>query len=121
MILIDTSVWSDHFRRPIEALDVLLRQQLILIHPYVVGELAMGSMHDRAAVLEQLSVLVTLMPVRHSEVMTMIERERLFGTGLQYVDAHLLASARITSGCSLWAHDKRLKSAAERLGVAADF
>lgn len=89
------------------------------MHPYIIGELAMGSMKNRKRILQDLNDLVTVLPVRHADVMTMIENRELYGTGLQYIDAHLLAATLITDGCKLWTRDKRLHDAAEKLGVAA--
>ena len=121
MLLIDTCVWVDLFDRG----DALVREQLsvdlVLIHPYIVGELAMGNMAQRSQTIRQLMMLNIALPLRHFQIMALIEQQALFGTGLQYVDAHLLGTAITTAGCRLWTRDKKLRRVAERLGVAASF
>lgn len=120
MVLVDSSVWIDHLRRPDRALVDLLRDELALAHPFVVGEVAMGSIAARSAVLASLLELLPADIATHGEVMALVDAHRLFGLGLGYVDAHLLASAMIMPGATLWTRDKRLRAAAERLGVAAN-
>ncbi|PAX07166.1 type II toxin-antitoxin system VapC family toxin [Sphingomonas lenta] len=119
MILVDSSVWIDHFRRPNPVLDELLRAEKIMSHPFVIGELAMGSLADRMAVLARLRELIGSRVSSHDEVMTLVDAHGLHGLGLSYVDAHLLASTLLTQEARLWTRDKRLLAAAERLGVAA--
>ncbi len=119
MILLDTSVWVDHFDTVDDEVTGLLSSRRIVIHPYVIGELAMGNLRNRDATIEVLNELVMLMPMRHSLIMKFVKNQSLFGTGLQYVDAHLLGSVLTTAGCKIWTRDKRLHAVAERLGVAA--
>jgi predicted nucleic acid-binding protein len=119
VILADTSVWIDHLRRTDEILTDLLNRQQVLAHPLVIGELAIGHLRPRDVVLKTLQELDRAMAARDDEVLRLIERERLFGLGLGYVDAHLLASARLTPGTLLWTRDKRLSAVAERLSLAA--
>jgi predicted nucleic acid-binding protein len=119
VILADTTVWIDHFRNVDLRLDMLLESSEIVVHPFVIGELSMGSLRERDIVLGRLRRLVSLMPARHSAVMQMVETRQLYGTGLQYIDVHLLASTLATAGCKIWTRDKRLHAVAERLGVAA--
>lgn len=90
------------------------------MHPFVIGEVMLGNVSDRLAVRDMLSKMPLLLPVRHSEVMELIETAPLFGIGVGYVDAHLLASARTTKHCALWTRDKNLIRAAQQLGVAVD-
>ncbi len=118
MILVDSSVWIDHFRRPIDHLDKLLDLREALTHPLVVGELAMGGLPERRATLRALSKLPALPQASHAEVMAFIEWQGLSGTRVGFIDAHLLASARFTDGCRLWSIDKPLRAQAERLGIA---
>lgn len=119
MILVDSSVWIDHLRKPDPVLDELLGAEEIITHPFVIGELAMGSLANRAVVLARLRELIESELSTHDEVMTLVDAKRLHGLGLSYVDAHLLASTVLTPETRLWTRDKRLLAAAERLGVAA--
>jgi predicted nucleic acid-binding protein len=119
MILVDASIWIDHFRSSNAVLDDLLARQQALVHPFVIGELAVGSLHDRRKVLDQLDDLTVAYIAEDSEVLNFIEAHRLHGTGIGYIDAHLLASSFITPDCQLWTRDRRLHSAADRLGRAA--
>ena len=117
MILVDTSVWIDHFRRRNDRLVQLLTTSRVLVHPFVLGELACGHLGKRE---EALSMLRTLRPApvaEHDEVLAMIERLKLFGTGLGYLDMHLIASARLARR-PIWSLDKPLAQVAFRLGVA---
>ncbi len=115
MILADTSVWIDHFRRAEPRLETLLLEGLVLMHPFVLGELALGSFANRAQVLGDLAALPMAAVAMEAEVMRFIETERLFGLGIGYVDAHLLAAVRLTPGVRLWTRDRRLGVVAERL------
>jgi predicted nucleic acid-binding protein len=120
MILADTSIWVDHIRSENSEILMLTQADQLVTHPYVIGELAMGNIQNRSTLIADMNDLVTLLPVRHAEVMSFIETRQLYGTGLQYVDVHLLASALATTDCVLWTRDKRLHAVAERLGVAAN-
>jgi len=120
VILVDTSVWIDHFREPDSLLSELIEDQRVLIHPLVIGELAMGDLTPRDATLHRLSRLEPAHMARHADVLRLVQTQRLYAIGLAFVDAHLLASARITPDSSLWTRDKRLRAAAERLDLAAD-
>ncbi|MDP3898546.1 MAG: type II toxin-antitoxin system VapC family toxin [Mesorhizobium sp.] len=117
MILLDSSVWMDHLRAKVEPVTMLLERNQIAIHPFVVTEIALGSIANRARVLWLLQKLPGVPKARDDEVLDLIDRERLFGSGIGFVDAHLLASARL-AGIPLWTMDKKLNTAAERLGVA---
>ncbi len=119
MILVDSSVWIDHIRAPDERLVDFLSNQQVLMHPYVIGEVALGHIRTRAEWLSELGDLPGVAVAGDEEVASLIERERLFGLGIGYVDAHLLASVRLTDEASLWTRDKRLAAVAERLAVAA--
>jgi hypothetical protein len=119
VILVDSSVWIDHLRRADAILTDLLDRQQVLIHPFVIGELALGHLQPRDMILEVLMHLDRVIVAHDDEVMRLIEQERLFGLGLGYVDVHLLASVRLTLETSLWTRDKRLSAAAERLSIAA--
>lgn len=119
MILVDTSVWIDHFRRANRTLVEILDQGRVASHPLVVGELALGSIARRSEVLEYLGALPALGGVSHEELMSFIEGQALFGRGIGLVDAHLLAAARVASGTLLWTHDRRLSAVATELGLSA--
>ena len=117
MIIVDSSIWIDHFRfGDIELTDLLGREQ-VLIHPFVVGELALGNFRKRDAILGLLDVLSKAVSVNDDEVLTFIESNKLYGLGIGYVDVHLLASSRL-SEAKLWTRDKKLNEAAKKLGCA---
>ena len=118
MILADTSVWVDHLQRGNATLAHCLGRGEVLAHPYVLGELALGSLRQRTQVLEALSQLPMATVATDAEVLDFIARQSLFGRGIGYVDAHLLAAARLTPACWLWTLDKRLQAAATALGLA---
>jgi predicted nucleic acid-binding protein len=119
-VLVDTSVWVDHFRRPNQALVDLLQQDAVLIHPWVLGELACGSPPSRAQTLADLAALRPARVATVDEVMALVERERLYGQGCGLVDLGLLASTLLTEGARLWTLDRRLATMAGRLGAAHD-
>ena len=119
MILVDTSVWVDHFRNGNSTLGELLERGLALTHPFVIGELALGNLHQRELVLRMLSHLPRASVATHAEVLRFIDRYSLFGRGVGYVDVHLLAAIRLTAGSQLWTSDKRLKEVANQLGMEA--
>ena len=118
MILADTSVWVDHLRRRSSLLVEALAAGQILIHPFVIGELALGHLVPRESVLRDLQELAQSIVASQNEVLEFIERESLQGLGIGYVDVHLLASARLTVGTSLWTRDRRLHRVAEKLKLA---
>ena len=116
-MIVDTSIWINHFRRPNADLEYLLDECRVVMHPFVIGELACGSMGRRHEVLRLLEALPTAPVATSDEVLTFIERQHLHGSGLGWTDVHLLASARL-SRQSLWSADRRLREAALRLGLA---
>jgi predicted nucleic acid-binding protein len=119
VILVDTSVWIDHLRRGDDGLTELLNQRLVLTHPFVIGELALGNLRQRDIVLSALLGIPRANVANDDEVMRLINQESLFGFGIGYIDAHLLAAARLTADASLWTRDKRLSAVADRLSLAA--
>lgn len=119
MILVDTSVWVDHFRRGDAQLADLLERGAVVMHPFVVGEIACGNLRDRSSILELLQDLPSVVVAEGEEVLGFIERLALHGKGIGYVDVHLLASVALTQGASLWTRDKRLRAAATGLGCAS--
>ena len=119
MILADSSIWIDHFRVGDALLIALLEREEIVAHPFVIGEIALGSFHKRVAVLQSLRELPQATVAEDTEVLVLIEKAQLFNLGIGYVDAHLLASARLSDDVRLWTRDKRLAAAASKLGLAA--
>ena len=117
MILADTSVWINHLRAADERLTVLLDRREILGHPFVIGEIALGHPPRGGAVLSELRDLPQAVVATDEEVLDLIEREALYGRGIGYVDAHLLAAVRLTLDASLWTGDLRLQSVAVELGL----
>jgi predicted nucleic acid-binding protein len=119
VILVDTSVWVQHFRDRNATLTELLERGGALIHPFVIGELALGNIRQRELVLRMLSRLSAASVATDAEVLRFIDHNALFGRGVGYVDVHLLAATRLTAGSQLWTLDKRLKEVAAELGMAA--
>ncbi|WP_025091198.1 type II toxin-antitoxin system VapC family toxin [Brucella intermedia] len=117
MILADTSIWIDHLRRGDNDLVQIIGNDLLLCHPAVIGELALGSLRDRAAVLSFLRAQREIIVATHDEVMSLIERHSVFSMGIGYTDAHLLASVLLDQRTSLWTRDKRLKQVARKAGA----
>ncbi len=118
MILADTSVWVDHLRASDNALAALLDTGMVLAHPFVIGELALGNLRQREIVLNALADLPHASVATDVEVLHFIERQALFGRGIGYIDAHLLAAVQLTAGTGLWTKDKRLHAVAVQLGLA---
>jgi hypothetical protein len=118
VILVDTSVWVDHLRRGVPALAAALELGDVLTHPFVVGELACGGLHNRRGVLELLSALPAAPKATDSEVLGFIEQRSLMGKGIGYVDAHLLAATVLHGGASIWTRDKRLAVVAQASRLA---
>lgn len=118
MILVDTSVWSDHLRASEPGLVSLLNEGAVLIHPFVIEELACGNLPDRKETLELLHALPVAPAAEHGELLEFISTARLHGTGVGSVDVHLLASARL-AGARVWSNDKALCREASRLNLLA--
>jgi predicted nucleic acid-binding protein len=120
VILVDTSVWVDHLRAGKLALVNLLDHGLVLAHPWVTGELALGHLSQRQDILGLLTGLPSAEIATDAEVLGLIEAEQLYGLGIGYVDAQLLAATRLTADARLWTADKRLAVVARRLRLLAD-
>jgi predicted nucleic acid-binding protein len=118
VILADTSVWVDHLHAGDAVLSRHLDAGRVLIHPFVIGELALGNLRQREIVLGALIDLPLARVATDAEVLHFIGAHRLNGRGVGYVDVHLLAAVRLTAGAELWTHDRRLHAVAETLGVA---
>lgn len=117
MILVDTSIWIDHFRSGDPHLSTLLQDGQVLGHPCVIGELSLGHMTHRSVVLGLLNNLPSAIVATDVEVLNMIENQHLFGLGIGHVDAHLLATTLLTAGTGLWTRDNRLAAVAATLGL----
>jgi predicted nucleic acid-binding protein len=118
MTLVDTSVWVDHLRARDARLNSLLQDGQVICHPFVVGELACGNLRNRHEILGLLTALPEAAIAEHREVLHLVDAARLFGRGLGWVDAHLLASALLT-GCAFWTLDRPLRRAAAGLKIPA--
>jgi predicted nucleic acid-binding protein len=116
MVLVDTSVWVSHLRHGNEELQKLLYEGEVVCHPFIVGELACGNLKNRHEILTYLQSLPMTILAEDEEVLKFIENNQLMGKGLGYIDAHLIASAVLTSA-PLWTLDKTLDKFAEKLGI----
>jgi predicted nucleic acid-binding protein len=116
MVLVDTSVWISHFRDGNAGLAALLDDGGVMCHPFILGELACGNLTDRAIILSFLRQLPMSVEADNEEVLTFIERHRLMGKGVGYVDAHLMTSAVLT-GVPIWTLDKKLAQVANGLRI----
>jgi len=119
MIIVDTSIWIDHLRSQHPFLTRLLYDGEVLVHPLVIGELACGSLPNRAAFLSLLNDMPAASMATHDEVVHFVEHAKLYSRGVGYMDVSLLASARLTPGASIWTRDKRLKQLADELGLGS--
>ncbi|HEY6390113.1 MAG TPA: type II toxin-antitoxin system VapC family toxin [Bryobacteraceae bacterium] len=117
MILVDTSVWINHLRQPDAKLQQALTERRVLMHPFVLGEIACGSLHRRSSILSDLVKLPSAVSAENYEVLSLLEQHRLFGKGIGWIDAHLLTSALLTH-CRLWTDDARLHKVAVRFKIA---
>lgn len=121
MILADTSIWIDYFRSGNEEMRKLLGNGQIMIHPFLVGELALGSLRERTTTLAFLDRLPRVRVAQFEEVRQMIESRSLYSQGIGLTDAHLIASVFLTPSTRLWTKDKALRRVAEALGVHVSF
>ena len=116
MVLVDTSIWVTHLRQGNRQLENLLMDAEVMCHPFIIGELACGNLTNRNEILSLLKSLPLAPMIEFDEYIFFIERNRLMGIGIGFVDVHLLASAKLTE-IPLWTADNRLKSAATKLGL----
>ena len=119
-VLVDTSVWIDHFRDGLSRIEELAASQRLLGHPFVVAELACGNLSDRAGTLSTLDDLTAVTVATTEEIRAAVERRRLFGRGVGFVDVHLLTATLLTPSTVLWSRDRRLRGLAREVGVAFD-
>jgi predicted nucleic acid-binding protein len=118
MILVDTSVWIDHLRKGNNRLNSLLSNAAVLIHPFVIGELACGNLNKRHRILTLLGDLPASRVADDREVLFFIEHNDLMGRGIGYIDAHLLASVSLSGAARIWTIDRKLNEVAAQLGMA---
>lgn len=118
MILVDTSVWIEYLRSGDESLVTLLNGSRVMMHPFILGDLACGNLSQRAELLALFKDLRQATVARDDEVLFFIDRHALMGRSIGYMDAHLLASVSLDEGARLWTRDKRLHALAEVLKMA---
>jgi predicted nucleic acid-binding protein len=116
MVLVDTSIWVDHFQKNDEDLVGLLNDFKAVLHPFIIGELACGNLKNRNRIISLLYALPLAKEITNSEYMSFIEQNKLFGLGIGFVDVHLLASALI-SNVTLYTRDKSLYSIASKFKI----
>lgn len=117
MILADTSIWVEHLRTGLPAMEAMLNNGEIAIHPFIVAEIALGSLHNRKKRLEELDSLQQVKVAQLAEVRSMIESHALYSRGIGLADAQLLASCLLTPGVKLWTRDASLEAVGRSLGV----
>lgn len=120
MIIVDTSIWIDHLHKGEVGMAALLDEGLVLMHPFVLGEISLGSLRDWPGTMRILSKIPQVVRADDNEVVGMIEGKKLQGSGIGFVDAHLLASALLTNETFIWTRDRRLAAIASRLGLDAE-
>ena len=118
MVLVDTPVWIEYLRSEEPRLAYLLNESQVLVHPLVIGELALGDLRNREELLSLLGGLPVTPVATEEEVLFFVERHRLMGRGIGYVDAHLLAGVRLAESTLLWTGDRRLLDVAAGLNLA---
>ena len=118
MIIVDTMIWADHLVRPHRHLVDRLQGRGVLMHPFVVGELLLGNLRDRANTVKILLNLPQAEIAFDTEVLDFIEHNQIAGSGIGYVDAHLLVATRLQGAATIWTNDRRLLAVARRLGIA---
>jgi len=120
VILADTSVWVDHLRSVDSEMENLLGRGQIAMHPFVVAEIALGSLHKRQMILDGMEALLEVRVAQLNEVRQMIEGHSLYSRGIGLTDAHLIASCLLTPGTQLWTRDGALHKVAQTLGIQAN-
>ena len=116
MILVDSSVWIDHFRKPSTRLATLLDAEEVCTHPFVIGEVACGNLRNRREIIALMHALACVQKVDDDEMLFFIERHRLNGRGVGLIDLHLLASC-LVERCLIWTADRRLRAVAEEMKI----
>ena len=118
MILVDSPVWIDHLHKSNSTLSRLLQSEdIVYCHDLVIGELAVGNIKNRGKILQMMQKLLKVPRVTESRALDFIDKYRLMGSGLSYVDAHLLASCQ-EFGFLLWTNDKKLAEIAKKFNIS---
>jgi predicted nucleic acid-binding protein len=117
MILADTSIWVDHFRNHNPDMERCLRAGQIAMHPFVVAEIALGSLQNRRKRLDDMEALLSVRVAQLSEVRHMIEAHSLYSKGIGLTDAHMIAACLLTPGTQLWTRDAAMEKVAKALGI----
>jgi len=117
MVLVDTSIWVDHFKKGNSSLEKLLLDMKVLCHPFIIGELACGNLRNRTEILSLLHTLPEATVLDHDEILYFIESNKLMGIGIGLIDVHLLASAYLAHA-PLLTLDKKLLNASDALGIS---
>jgi predicted nucleic acid-binding protein len=120
MILADTSIWVDYLRHRNPEMELRLSQGQIAMHPFIVAELALGSLHNRSKRLAELEALLEVRVAQLREVRHMIEAHGLYSKGIGLTDAHLISSCLSTPGTQLWTRDAAMEKAARAVGIAVN-
>ena len=120
MVLVDTSIWINHFRSGNDRLEKLLDQQKVLAHPFVIGEIALGELSNMSSILEDLASLPAAAVATDDEVLRFIADQSLAGQGIGLIDVHLLAATFLTVGSKLWTLERKLFAVAARMKIALD-
>jgi predicted nucleic acid-binding protein len=120
VILADTSIWVDHLRNRNPEMEKYLSRGQILMHPFIVAEISLGSLRNRKNTLDAMASLLEVTVAALSEVRHMIEAHTLYSQGIGLTDAHLIASCLITPGTQLWTRDVAMKKVAAALGILVD-
>jgi predicted nucleic acid-binding protein len=116
MILVDTSVWIDYFRNENKLLNLLLLNGAVVMHEFILGELAIGNFKNRRAILDLLNSIPKVTKITHDELLFFVERNTFFGKGVGFVDLHILGSTKL-EGIKIWTLDKRLNNLASSLDL----
>ncbi len=116
MVLVDTSVWVSHLRHGNPKLQEMLQEGKVVSHTFIIGELACGNIRNRTEIISLMQSLPMLDSIEHEELLLFIEHNKMMGTGLGFVDVHLMAAAML-AGIPLWTQDKKLKQACSTLGI----
>jgi len=119
VIIADTTIWINHLRSADPTLERLVAGVEILMHPFVFGELVLGSLAHRAERLREWADLPVAKVLRHDDILTFVETNRLFARGIGYTDVNLVASAATSDGVQLWTRDRCLRDVANDFGVLA--
>lgn len=119
MFLADTSIWIDHLNGGDAPLEDALNKREVICHPYIVAEIALGSLKNRNGILRSLDELPSAKVATIEEVRALIENHKIFSRGIGLIDCHLIASALLTNGAKIWTRDKRLHAVASELNIVA--